>query len=102
VLLAFNILNILEGKCQDSLKFLNNIKFTPRQIDILSCLLNGKSTKSIASQIQTSPTVFFYSSHIKTNDQSPLEIFLFQKHLKKALRINKELLEEAILLLRNF
>lgn len=48
-------LNFKDNLPDEELFMLNNIRFTPREIDILVCLLNAKSTKKIASFLSIEP-----------------------------------------------
>ena len=34
-----------ENMYEEHFKIINNIKFTPREIDVISCLMNGKNPK---------------------------------------------------------
>ena len=40
---------------EENLSSINNIKFTQREIDIISFIVNGRSTKKIASYLSISP-----------------------------------------------
>lgn len=42
-----------ENMYEKYFKVINNIKFTPREIDVISCLMNGKNPKAIAKILST-------------------------------------------------
>ena len=46
--------DILMGRCPEDLQEINGVQFTTRQIDILSCFLNGKDPKAIANLLSIS------------------------------------------------
>ena len=46
--------DILMNRCPEALNEINGVKFTSRQIDILSCFLNGKDPKAIANLLSIS------------------------------------------------
>jgi DNA-binding CsgD family transcriptional regulator len=43
----------LENMYEKYFKIIHNIKFTPREIDVISCLMNGKNPKAIAKILST-------------------------------------------------
>ncbi len=47
----------------DSLSLINDIRFTPREIDIISCLLNGRRTSGIATLLGISPRTVITHVH---------------------------------------
>ena len=50
----------------DELEIINDIKFTIKEIDVISALINGKSIKSIAALLNLSPkTVETHLRNIK-------------------------------------
>ena len=54
---------ITEGSSHGNLKLIGNIYFTTREIDIIACILGGRSSKKIASFLSISPNTV--SIHIR-------------------------------------
>jgi tetratricopeptide (TPR) repeat protein len=50
-----NILNLPQNNDAENLEIVKGIRFTPREIDILACLLNGRIAKTIAAFLSLSP-----------------------------------------------
>lgn len=76
---------------EDNLQSINNIKFTQREIDIISFIINGRSTKKIATSLSIAPkTVENYVRNImlklECNSREGIIDFIEQSHTLSLVR----------------
>ena len=84
--------NILMSRCPEDLQEVNGVQFTTRQIDILSCFLNGKNPKSIANLLSISQkTVESHGKNIRqrTGHFSLQHLISFVEESGKTLLLKK-------------
>ena len=61
-----SLVNFLSRDYLNTLKIINGVNFTPRQVDILACLLNGRNPKTISNLLSISlKTVDSHTENIK-------------------------------------
>lgn len=56
-------LSFLQNMHVGQLAVINNVNFTPREIDIISCLLNMRGTNKIASLLSIAPNTVLTHIH---------------------------------------
>lgn len=79
-------------ECYQHLKFINNVRFTDREIDILACVVSGRTSKKIASLLDLSPKTIeniIYVILAKLNANSRQSIVDFLEKSEKLSWIRK-------------